>query len=147
MGDTLLAVGKKCWKAMDLMEKVLGRASWTGHPKRVEALRFSKSLCNNLTVTMQPNILYLQIWCYFEAETCSYRYLLCESHEFRFKDIGDMSICFWRFTGGGGGGSGGGGSGLYKVDGEHCITLVKLESFYVTSPNTHYFGVILKFNI
>ena len=92
---------------------------------------------------MQPNILYLQIWCYFKAETCSY--LLCENHEFRFKDVGDMYICFWRFKGGGGGGSVGGGSGLYKVCREHCITLVKLEYFYVTSPNTHYFGVILKF--
>ena len=69
---------------------------------------------------MQPNILYLQIWCYFKAETCSY--LLCKRHEFRFKDIGDMSICLWRFKGGGGGGS-----SLYKVYGEHCITLVKLE--------------------
>ena len=90
-----------------------GRASWTGHAKRVEVLHFSKSLCNKLTVTMQPHILYLQILCCFKAET--YRYLLCESHEFRFKDVGDMSICFWRFKGGGGGRSCGGGSGLYKV--------------------------------
>ena len=44
--------------------------------QRVEALRCSKSLCNKLTVTIQPHILYLQIWCYFKAETCSY--LLCE---------------------------------------------------------------------
>ena len=54
-------------------------------------------------------------------------YLLCESHEFRFEVVGDMSVCFWRFMGRGGGGSGGGGSGLHKVYGEHCITLVKLE--------------------
>ena len=87
---------------------------------------------------MQPHILYLQIWCYFKAETCSY--LLCESHEFRFKVVGDMSICFWKFKDGGGGGS-----GLYKVYGEHCIILVKLEWFYVTSLNTQCFGVILKF--
>ena len=52
----------------------------------MEALRFSKSLCNKLTVTMQPHILYLKIWCYFKAETCSY--LLRESHEFRFKGCG-----------------------------------------------------------
>ena len=78
-------------------------------------------------ITMQPHILYwyLQIWCYFKAETCSY--LLCESHEFRFEVVGDVSICFWGFKGGGGGGNGGGGSGLYKIYGEHCITLVKLE--------------------
>ena len=71
---------------------IWGCASWTGHPKRVEALRFSKSLCNKLTVTMQPHILYLKIWCYFKPETCSY--LLCESHAFNL-GLKLLEICLF----------------------------------------------------
>ena len=47
-------------------------------------LPFSESVSNKLTITLQPHKLYLKTWCYFEAETCSY--LLCENHEFRFRD-------------------------------------------------------------
>ena len=53
-------------------------------------LRFSESVSNKLTITLQPHKLYLKIWCYFEAHTFSY--LLCEIHEFRFRDAGGRSL-------------------------------------------------------
>ena len=57
-------------------------------PKNVAMLRFSKSVSNKLAITLQPHKLYLKT-CYFKAETFSY--LLCENHEFRFRDAGGRS--------------------------------------------------------
>ena len=66
--------------------KLYGHASWTGPPKKVVMLHFSKSVNNKLTITLQSHKLYLQTWCYFKGETWSY--LLCENHEFRLRDAG-----------------------------------------------------------
>ena len=42
-----------------------------------------------MTITLQPHKLYLKTWCYFKAET--FRYLMCENPEFRFRDAGGRS--------------------------------------------------------
>ena len=88
----------------------------TPPPKKVVMLRFSKSVSNKLNITLQPHKLYLQTWCTLKVETVAFYCV-------KIMNLGIGMLEVGLFVSGTSGVADGG-SGLYKVYGVHCVTLV-----------------------